>query len=99
MLTWKIPKREYAISSTRVVPLYAIQAIFSATLHVERSAPASISGLIPVMLLSLFWRDFFVPIVDQSAARNSTVLGAMSSWRVQPLRNHRLDLKIPLGSG
>ena len=89
MLMSKIPMREYAISSARVVCLDAAQDILSARLLFFRSCPLSTSWGILVMADMVSSKVVLLPRYSQSQLKNSTTFGANSSCNVQPRVNQR----------
>ena len=91
MLMSKIPSRQYASSSTRVVCRVAAQHILRATLTSSsdflwvRTSPS-----MPVTSSMSATSVAFVPMICHSFDRKTICFGATSSWSVQPRLNHRL---------
>ena len=91
MLMSKIPRSEYALSSTLVVSRAAAHERRWATLNSLRgSMRNSASWLIPVIPVIRHARLDLDPMGVQVMERKTTCRGAMSSWSVHPRVNHRL---------
>jgi hypothetical protein len=82
ILTSKIPKRQYALSSIRVVSRPAAQDIrLARTIEDNGFDPFRIHWSILVISSS---RSNFVPLKFHPLSKNMRFGGAISSWRVQP---------------
>lgn len=93
----RMPRRQYASSSLRVVFRPAAQESFFATLSSVRShscVRASVS--IPLMREMVYNRSCFQPIGFQSLPKKATLEGAMSSCKVQP-RVHLCGVSMRIG--
>ena len=80
------------MSSTRAVSRWAAHDMRLATLACRKSLPRKYSSSIPVTSVSDWLRVSRDPRKSHSAEKKRTIVGARSSWRVQPRVNHLLAL-------
>jgi hypothetical protein len=93
MLTPKIPKRQYAVSSNLVVSLFDADDMRLAMLTDGMWGVRRLDSSIPVIHVINWDKVCLDPIYRQLFVNICTSAGTISSCSVQPLVNHRLRVK------